>query len=468
MSDNYPSKKEDLVLNLILTLRQLTCIAVPLMICSLSGMLMLFFNRLLLANYSLEDHNAAVEATNLGWAFIAGWTSLVSVVQVFVSQHFGAKQYQDLGRFVWQMIWLSLFSSFFFIPAALWAPRIFFDHSANIQQKYLYWMLLFGPLHVLYTALSCFFVGQQKVKLVIFVDVVGNVLNCSLCYLFVFGTPYSAPLGAIGAIFSTNLSVIFQVILLGIIYLQPYNLLCCGTKYWQLDCSLIFQCMRIGFPNALFGMLEFAGWSAFYMMMASSSEKHLTITGIIQSVLILVSFLGEGLARAVCISCGCAIGKKDIKSIHHYVYGGMILMTFCAFCLAVALWIMQDSIAKWFLSSLDQQQYNHLYPILTFGLLNVVIYKLLEGIRLVFSNVLVAATDTFFLLITGALSIWALLVLPTYHFVLHLNGTVELALMICTGYMFVGMCVYGGRFYSNRWMKNVTLHPLCNALKQNH
>lgn len=55
-------------------------------------MAMMFVDRLLLARFSLEAHNIAVEAVNLGWAFQNGWISLAAISQIFVAQYVGANQ----------------------------------------------------------------------------------------------------------------------------------------------------------------------------------------------------------------------------------------------------------------------------------------------------------------------------------------------------------------------------------------
>lgn len=436
--------------------QQLMYIAFPLMISSLSGMLMLFCNRSMLAHYSLEMHNASVEAVNLGWAINAGWTSLAGIIQVFVSQNFGAKNYQLIGRFTWQMIWLSFLSIFIFYPLAKWSPYYFFGYqeSHEMQRIYLYWMLLFSPFTILYTTLSCFLVGQKKVKLLIYIDVFGNILNCLLCYFFVFGlSNYLKPLGIKGVILATNVSVSFQIAILLYIYFHPNNLKKFGT-HWQLNFKLIYQCIRVGFPNALFGLLEFAGWSAFYIMMASLGDKHLTIVAIVQTIMLLVSFLGEGLAKSVSVLCGYSIGKGDIKSVYFYVHTGIIFMTIFAISLCLVLWFTKDLIGNWFLSTLSQEEQNLLYPALGFGLINVVIYKYFEGIRLIFSGALIAAADTFVLFIIGAFAMWFIMIIPIYHFVFLSKASVEMALIICSVSIFFAMSLCAWRFYLKKWQVN--------------
>src|ERR1700722_1672002 len=108
------------------SLGELWSMAFPLMISSFSILLMLFVDRLLLARYSTEALNAAVNAATLGWSFVFSWFVLTNISEVFVAQHNGAKRYQEFGAPVWQMIWVALGSILFFIPMAYWGSDLFY------------------------------------------------------------------------------------------------------------------------------------------------------------------------------------------------------------------------------------------------------------------------------------------------------------------------------------------------------
>jgi MATE family multidrug resistance protein len=62
--------------------RELLSISLPLMLSSLSVMSMIFVDRLLLAHYSTEAMNAAVNATTFGWSLIGPWMVMASISEV--------------------------------------------------------------------------------------------------------------------------------------------------------------------------------------------------------------------------------------------------------------------------------------------------------------------------------------------------------------------------------------------------
>jgi MATE family multidrug resistance protein len=171
----------------------------------------------------------------------------------------------------------------------------------------------------------------------------------------------------------------------------------------------------------------------------------------------LFNFFGDGLSRGVATLVGNALGGQRSEAIFKIVRSGFILMTCFAICFAFILWGTHRFIIHWFLDSASSYEQSLLFSSLIFGLANAVIYKYLEGIRLVISGALNAAADTFFLLIGGTCSIWIFMVCPVYFFVVRQHGSIEMALGLCTLYTLLAASLYAWRFYSKAWQKNASL-----------
>ncbi len=442
------------------SIKQLFRIAFPLLFSSLSAMGMIFVDRLILATHSLDAHNAAVEATNFGWVFLTGWSTLSSVSQIFVAQNYGAQKYSNLGRPVWQMIWLGVCSCLFFIPASLWMPGILFGNESSYQMHriYLSWMLISGPCQILFYALCGFFIGQGKTLLTSIAVLIGNFVNAGLCYLLVFGWEgYVTPMGSTGAAIATNTAVLGQVLLLLIVFFNSSNRKLLGTTEWSLRPELLKDCIRVGLPSALFAILEVAGWVLFYKMMSSLGPKHLTVAGIVQNILILFNFFGDSLYKSVATLCGNAIGAKRQEDVFKIVRSGFVLMTIFMICFALFIWATHSVLIHLFLNTMSPGEFALIESALMFGLANAVIYKYFEGIRLIFSGALTAAADTVFLLVGGSCSVWLFMVLPIYTLVVKQEGSIETALILCSLYTLLAALVYGWRFYSRAWQKHAIL-----------
>lgn len=443
------------------SLRELWNIAFPLMLSSLSVMSMLFVDRLLLANYSTQALNAAVNATTLGWSFLVGWMTMASIAEVFVAQYNGAGQKEKLGEPVWQMIWLSLASILCFLPLSLWAGTWFYGDSPDkvYEREYLSWMMYFGPSCPIYSALCAFFVGMGKPKIITILAIVTNIVNALLDMVLIFGIEgYLSPMGVKGAAIATCGSCIFQVAILFFIFLSKNNKLKYGTNQFWLKPTMLWQCIKIGFPSSVFVVLEIFAWAMFYAMMTSVSERHITIAGIGQSLLLLFFFFAEGINKAVSTISGNLIGEKRKELINNVVLSAIKLHLGFFFIVLVASVSTIDLLIGQFLPKASAEMVESIREALMICLIGNTIYLFFEGVRMVFAGVLTAAGDTLFLLIAGASSVWMLLVLPVYLVVVQHSAPIEVAILICVIYSIASCLLYLYRLNKGKWKEISLIH----------
>lgn len=436
------------------SLRELWHISLPLMLSSFSVMAMIFVDRLLLANYSTQALTAGTNATTLGWAFIMGWMSFASIAEVFVAQYNGAGDKQRIGEPVWQMIWFSLLSFICFVPLSLYGGHWFFGSGPDTEltRQYFKWMMFFGPIFPIYAALCAFFIGQGKPFLITLLAIVSNIVNAGLDVILIFGVEGWLPsLGVVGAAIATSASSILQVAVLGYIFLRKKNREECGTRWYQLNFNSLWQCIRIGFPNSVFVVLEIYAWSMFYQLMTVAGETHITIVSIGQSLFILFFFLAEGVSKAVTAIVGNLIGAQKLYHVNSVIMSGMKLHAAFFVLILAGTFLGFDLIVTFFLPNADAASLAHLKGPLFFCLMCYTVTILLEGIRMLFSGALTAAGDTLFIMIAGVFSVWALLVSPVYYFIIQEKGSVETAVMICVFYCLAVTVIYYARFIQGKW-----------------
>jgi multidrug resistance protein, MATE family len=440
--------------------RELWKIALPLMLSSLSVMSMIFVDRLLLARFSTAALNAAANAATFGWSFIYGWMVLTSISEVFVAQYNGAGQKEKIGQPVWQMIWLSLFSLFFFIPLAYWGPERWYGGSEKwqLEKEYFHWMILFGSCYSIYGALSGFFIGQGRTALVTWMAIVSNIINVVVDILLIFGVEgWWEPMGVKGAAIATSASSFFQMLVLGLVFLNRTNRNSCGTGKFVLNWEMMRHCIRVGLPNALFATVEILGWAAFYHMMTLVSERHITIAAIAQSTAILLYFFAEGVSKAASAVAGNLIGAGRPQLISKMVQSGVWLhLSFFALTVLLCLFY-SDFIIVQFFPSTTIESLASMESSLKISIFMMTAYLFFEGLRLLFAGVLTAAGDTFFLLTAGSLSVWLLLVLPVYLFVVVAHMSIEVGMLICVVYSFSACLIYLVRLMQGQWKESSIL-----------
>ena len=431
----------------------------PLMLSSFSMMCMLFVDRLFLAYYSTTALTAAVNAATLGWAFAYSGMILTNIAEVFVAQYNGAGLKQKMGEPVWQMIWLSAASCAFFFPLAFWGSEWIYGATPimEMEREYFKWMMLFGPSVLMYGALCSFFIGQGKTALITLLAIFANVLNAGLDAVLIFGVEGMVPsLGITGAAIATNGSTVFQVMILAYIFLNKNH----RTHYKTNTCAFkvkpFLQCLRVGFPNALFVGFELLGWASYYGLMTMVGEKHITLVGICQSVAILFYFFAEGLSKGAATVAGNLIGAGKPHLVPRVMQAG-IKLNFIFFGFLILIYAgFKDLIIAQFLGAPNDTITQSYYDSLSICLLLMICYMLFEGMRLLIAGLLTAAGDTFFLLLAGSTSVWVMLVLPVYLIVAQYGAAVEFASTICVIYSLLASALYFWRFYIGRW-KTISL-----------
>jgi MATE family multidrug resistance protein len=421
---------------------------------------MIFTDRIFLAHYSLGAMNASVNAGTLAWALMSGVGMVTAMSEIFVAQYNGAKKQSQIGKPIWQMIWFSLLSFFLFIPMAIWgAPAIFAgDLYAEMESQYFRWLMFFAPSYALMTAFSGFFIGRGKTKIMILLAITANLINILLDGVLIYGIPGWIPeLGIQGAAIATCFGYFFESAVLGFLFLKKENRAAFGTDNWHWNWEEMVKCCKVGIPQGIFCALEIFGWAVFYWMMTALSEKHITVSSICQSFVILFSFFCDGLSRGSAAVAGNLIGANKHNLVNQVLKSGLILM--CSFALFTSLLLVVDPVDTariLFFGHFESGQIageidSTLLHSLKICMALSFVYIFFDGIRWVLGGLLVAAGDTLFLLIFGSLSVWLFLLTPIYLIVVKNHLGVEYAWGLTVSYAILFVTVYFIRFKKGAW-----------------
>jgi MATE family multidrug resistance protein len=171
--------------------KELFSLSLPVSIVLLSGALMGFCDRLFLSYDSLENLEGCVDAAFLCYLFQISLIFGARTTQIFVGECFGSNRFHDVGSYVWQMIWLSLFSMVFTLPLGRVAELLFFRGTVVEEAGTTYFRCLmsFNFLFPLATALSSFYIGRGKINIIFWSTLISNIVNLILDPIFIFGLP---------------------------------------------------------------------------------------------------------------------------------------------------------------------------------------------------------------------------------------------------------------------------------------
>lgn len=428
---------------------ELLKLSFPLMLTWISTTAMMFVDRLFLAHYSLDALGAAVNAGTIAWGFTYGFQIITEMSQVIVAQYKGAKREEKLAFPVWQMLWVVLLSSLFFIPLAFFGGRLFFAPGSE-QASYFMWIVLFGPAFGLIGAASAYFMGRGENRLVTMLAVIGNLTNLLLDYVLIFGIKGLLPaFGVKGAAIATGIGMCVQGMGLFILFLKR-------TNYQLIPLSLkeLKPCLRTGLPPGIFMGAELIAWGLFFSMMAEASAIHLTVTSVCHSLIPLLACVGVGLQKAISTISGNMIGGENTGAISKVIRSGLKILTAYILLLGALLYLFPHLIMGIFQNHMLAPEY---YKLMQAGFLLSTIYLFFGGIRSLITGVLSAAGDSFFLTVAGACSVWLFLLAPTYYAIIYKGGSVTLAQGLLACYGAVVALIYFTRYQQGTWIKRSTL-----------
>ncbi len=450
------------------SIRELWHISFPLMITIFSYVFMIFCDRLFLAKYSGSALNAAAKAGTIAWAFLSFGMILASIAEVFVAQYNGANKPGMLGQPVWQMIYLSLFSFILFIPLALIGSHWFFLHSTYQEMESIYfkWLLFFGPNLAIIAALSAFFIGRGKMRVVTVLAIVANIINIILDPVLIFGIEGLIPsMGIQGAAIATGCGQIVETMILAAIFLSRKNRHQFGTSKCKWSKPLFNKCIKVGLPQAAMLSIEVLGWGIFLLIMEKASFIHITVMGICHSIVILFLFFGEALEQGIIVIAGNLIGDNKKEQIYKVLQSGFWLNLIFCFIASFFFILFSEWLVKQFLNDAFINQSFNIPTLIPYIQKTLQIVLSLEffclfflGLRWIITGVLVAAGDTLFPALLGSISIWIFLVAPTYYFTLIAQHGVITAEVISVLYGMILFSVLFRRYRQGNW-KSIELIP---------
>jgi len=439
----------------------------------LSVVLMTFVDRLYLAYYSQEALVSTVTSCTLAMAFTYGTQTLCEMGSIFVAQYNGAQRFDQIGKVVWQVVWIGLCSAIYFVPLSYFAGDFFFANSSLgvMENEYFSTLVFFGPFYGIIGAISGFYIGRGRTFIITLITLGANVVNAVLDPLLIFGFKDLVPsLGVKGAALGSGLSCMTQALVLLACFMNSKNRLF-GNLNWQINWALLFRCIKIGLPTSLFVLLEFASWSAFYSMMRDASSTHILVAGICQSLLILFVFFGLGMQKGVAAIAGNLIGAKRTEQLNRLLKSGGYLVSGYFLFTCIPMVLFPEIVMNWFLhvpaaseGVAALAEFESIKAVLRIALLFSCLYMFLDNLRMLISGVLSGAGDTFFLMISGIFSAWIFLLLPAYVGIVQYHASVEASMGIWVLYSFCALLIPLCRYFHGSWRGRKMIEPVASSL----
>jgi MATE family multidrug resistance protein len=444
------------------SVRELWAISYPLILSILSVNIMVFFDRLILARYNTGAMNAAVLAWLIFSIFQLGAIGIASIAEVFVGQYNGAKKLNKIGEPVWQMIWFSLMTGFIFIPLGLFAGPLFISNPDYIADGIPFFkvLMLFGPTFPITAALSAFFIGRGRVKLVMFTTVISNILNILLDFVLIFGVEgLVSALGAKGAAIATGIAQTVQTVVLLGVFLRCRHRKTHGTNQWKFKPKLFLSVLGVGIPNALSNIMDAIAWSVLVQILAFVSVSHVTVFTIGDSffILFVVGFLG--LQKGITTVAANYIGANREEILSRTLRSSIKMILIIMLFLIVPFFFFSEKLADLFFSQDPSLMLNEgLKTQVAIALRWLWVYFMFDAVSWMIGGILIAAGDTRFVMLMNSVSAWIFSVIPTAICVIYFGASPIITWVLWALYGFLNALCFFVRYKNKRWNAVQSLH----------
>lgn len=427
------------------SIKELAALALPLIIISLSENLMIFFDRIILAHYSLVSLNAVTLASQAVEIFQYGLWAITNISEIFVARFYAQNQLTKLAIPCWQMIYFSLLT----VPVVfvlsrysggILLPVRFQDAGLGYYKIAMYSVPLFGII----TAMSAFFVGQGKVKLVLYSTLVINIINLVLDVVFIFGIKGVLPAyGGSGAAISAIISLIIQAVWLFAIFMNKNSRAHYKTHNATFNLRYFSKCIKVGFPVAISHACEMLAWLFIIKIIAGTGLKNFTIISVGSTLYLVFAIINDGLSRSISTIISNHISAENTKSISKTLRSGIKFLLYFLVLLAIVMFMEPNLILHAFDLKKQAMQWQ---SDIKMSFIFIWIYFLFAGLYWIYAAILIAKQRTKFIMVQNILAIWLLTALPIYLLVDN-NSLTSMAIwpLMCT-YVLFG-CVSIRLFY---------------------
>jgi MATE family multidrug resistance protein len=449
------------------SMREVWAIAWPLMIGLISTSLMIFIDRMLLAWYAPAALNAGANAGMAYYMFLIIPMGICAISEVIAGRLHGKRELYDIGSAVWQMVWFAVMATpFLWLAGWLMGPVIFYGTgNEEYEMAYFQPLMFAAPFACIAVALSGFFIGTGKVRLVTYSILIANILNMVIAYVLIFGIAPFPPMGVRGAGIAMGLAELFQMLLLLAFFLRSDHRQRYGTGRYHYQPTYFWEGLHIGAPASLGHGIEVLAHYIFMRIVMSAGSEQLTIVALIQSFYILIGFVIEAQSKAVSAIAANLIGAKRYDLIGKVFQSATKLHTLFFALLAVVWLSYPDKLLSIFLSGESAHALADpaLMAIAHQAALWMGIFFLFDGLSWILIGLLTAAGDTKFIFYISSLVNWVAYVLPTFFLVGIAKGGADIAWLTIAVYSVINFSLYFWRYYSGEWLtrsiNNTTTQP---------
>lgn len=439
-------------------IREMLAIALPMVVSHACDTFMTFTDRLFLSRLGPEVMNAAMGGGMMNMIMISFFMGLIGYSTALVAQYLGAGR-KNACPLVTTQAFIFVFIAYGLI-LLLKPLAISFFHFMHVPaeqigpQTQYFNIVVFGTIMgLLRVALSSYFSGIGRTRIVMAAGLAAMVVNIVMNYVLIFGKLGFPAMGIRGAAYGTLLGGFISIIILfagyfGIRNRRDFHV----GKSFRIYPQIMKKLLYFGYPAGLEFMLTFFAFNLMILIFHSMGSVTATATTIMFNW-DMVSYVPlVGIEVAVTSLVGRYMGARDIPTAKKAAFSGLKAGAIYSLIILILFIFFPKLLVDVFRPDRDSAVFEAAVPTAIFMLRVAALYVIGEAAIITFIGVLRGAGDTR----------WAMRVSVTMHYLMAggiflilkvLRLSPEIAwLAVVLVFMSLSV-VFFLRFQSGKWQK---------------
>lgn len=453
-----------------LSLKRVFKIAYPMILTLMSINIMQFADRVFLSNYKLSHFTAVIPAGIFGFTLITVFMGITMYANNLVSQYYGAKRYRYCAKSVWQAIYFGLFFGLLLLAASPFLQNVFdymqpetveggiasIEEIVSLEKKYFIYIIAAGVFNLLNIGSASFFNGIGETKLPMYATIAGNAVNIFLDWVFIYGEFGMPEMGIEGAGLATLIGAASAFLFrIAFFFKKRFR-----VKYGLLEemapnFALMKRLIRFGLPSGLQFFINVSSFNVIILLIGKMGLVHQAAANLAFTIESVAFMPILGLSIGVSILAGQEIGAGRKDNVWTVLKKGVSIAIFYTGSMAVLFIILPDQLTSIFNSGDEAEQFARVQQ-MAIPLIRIMsLWVLFDMLVILISDILRAAGDTMFLLVTSSLLSVFAMVLPGLLAVLVFDVSNLLYVWgIIIGFIIFMFITVGLRFRSGKWKKH--------------
>lgn len=393
---------------------------------------------------------------------------ILTVVNTYVAQNFGARRYRRTGQYAWAGMMVAQAAALLILPLALLGGWMFgaLGHEEHLLEAMYFRYMIVSVLVTLPTrVLEQFFFGIGRPGVVLAASVVANGLNVAINYVLIFGKLGLPAMGLQGAAIGSLTAWTLQFVMLLAVFLSRAVARKYGTRLVRaVRRRHCLEVLGLGWPAGVQLCNDMLSWSICVAVLAGMfGQAHRAATTAVMRYLGLAFMpaVGIGIATTALVGRYIGAGRPDLakRRTHQALLAGLGWMGLCG----LAFWIFRYPMVAFFVrvvpsSDLTSEQAARLAgEILRVGgqiMLCAAVFQLFDAVGIVYIGALRGSGDTRWpMFVTLALS-WTVILGGGLAMVLFVPQLTSVGPWIAaSAYVIIMGLVMTWRFESGAWRK---------------